>query len=265
MLRPVLATLAACGALLATPASATYLDITYTGSVAMVGDGAAAAGLSVGTPITFEVFFNPDKLVDYTAAFTASNGGDPAGITSLKTASLSDDSYASLTIKVGDVSFTKFDGIQYGTPCGDDPADDCAKTGGLAVGNLPSATYLGGKFAGVGNIFINKDGYSLDADPVADTLLRYYAGNAFGLDGPAADDGTGGTTLQDFDFYLGKGDLDNPFTTGLAVGNIDISSATITTISAVPEPASWAMMIGGIGLVGGVSRRRAKVSRIAFA
>lgn len=32
------------------------------------------------------------------------------------------------------------------------------------------------------------------------------------------------------------------------------------TITAVPEPANWALMIGGFGLVGGAMRRRARVS-----
>jgi hypothetical protein len=31
---------------------------------------------------------------------------------------------------------------------------------------------------------------------------------------------------------------------------------TIGTVAAVPEPASWAMMIGGFGLIGGAMRRR---------
>ena len=36
-------------------------------------------------------------------------------------------------------------------------------------------------------------------------------------------------------------------------------------ISQVPEPATWAMMIGGIGFVGGVARRRRDVARAALA
>jgi hypothetical protein len=37
-------------------------------------------------------------------------------------------------------------------------------------------------------------------------------------------------------------------------------------IAAVPEPASWAMMIGGTGLVGGAMRRRRSVStKVSFA
>ena len=37
-------------------------------------------------------------------------------------------------------------------------------------------------------------------------------------------------------------------------------------VSAVPEPASWAMMIGGFSLVGGAMRRRRVVAaRVAYA
>lgn len=47
----------------------------------------------------------------------------------------------------------------------------------------------------------------------------------------------------------------------------DGSSITVPTPggSAVPEPASWAMMIGGFGLVGGALRRRATTARFARA
>ena len=40
-----------------------------------------------------------------------------------------------------------------------------------------------------------------------------------------------------------------------------LTSFTVTPVGAVPEPASWALMIGGFGLTGGMMRRRAgKVS-----
>ena len=47
---------------------------------------------------------------------------------------------------------------------------------------------------------------------------------------------------------------------GLAIDNLSITS---TATAAVPEPATWAMMIVGFGLVGGVLRRRA--GRVALA
>lgn len=34
---------------------------------------------------------------------------------------------------------------------------------------------------------------------------------------------------------------------------------TVTEVLPVPEPVTWAMMIGGLGLIGGLMRRRAKV------
>ena len=37
----------------------------------------------------------------------------------------------------------------------------------------------------------------------------------------------------------------------------DVSVSTPTVTSAVPESASWAMLIGGFGMIGGVMRRRA--------
>ena len=36
-------------------------------------------------------------------------------------------------------------------------------------------------------------------------------------------------------------------------------------VAAVPEPATWAMMIGGLGLVGGMMRRRSAAVRVTYA
>jgi hypothetical protein len=44
---------------------------------------------------------------------------------------------------------------------------------------------------------------------------------------------------------------------------LDNYTVTIALAGAVPEPATWAMMIGGFGLVGGALRRRARA--VSFA
>jgi hypothetical protein len=52
-------------------------------------------------------------------------------------------------------------------------------------------------------------------------------------------------------------------------GRLELDNVVVGTTggaAAVPEPATWAMMIGGFGLVGGVLRRQRKVStRVRFA
>jgi hypothetical protein len=45
------------------------------------------------------------------------------------------------------------------------------------------------------------------------------------------------------------------FTAGVDGGLVDVGSGPIVT-PAVPEPSTWAMMLGGMGLVGGLIRRR---------
>ncbi|MYN40260.1 PEPxxWA-CTERM sorting domain-containing protein [Duganella sp. FT109W] len=42
--------------------------------------------------------------------------------------------------------------------------------------------------------------------------------------------------------------------------SLDHSSQTVLTVSAVPEPESWAMMMVGVGLVGFMGRRKSKKS-----
>jgi hypothetical protein len=51
---------------------------------------------------------------------------------------------------------------------------------------------------------------------------------------------------------------------GLAGSNASYSGTVNYTVSPVPEPATWAMMIGGFGLVGGAMRRRTRNVAVAF-
>ncbi|TRW15344.1 DUF4394 domain-containing protein [Glacieibacterium frigidum] len=115
--------------------------------------------------------------------------------------------------------------------------------------------------------------YAFDA--LNDTLLRSTNPNggvytntnlagatfgAFGFDIPV-------TSNFGFDISGGTGsafaNLDNVFgsvnlTTGVGtiIGNIGAGNLVDITAASVPEPASWALMIGGFGLVGAAMRRR---------
>lgn len=43
-------------------------------------------------------------------------------------------------------------------------------------------------------------------------------------------------------------------------GHFGTENMTVTPLAAVPEPTTWAMMIGGLGLVGGAMRRRQRIA-----
>jgi PEP-CTERM motif len=57
-------------------------------------------------------------------------------------------------------------------------------------------------------------------------------------------------------FTIQQLDLRSNTNTRYAYGSFSTDSLTISALGAVPEPASWAMMIAGFGLVGGAMRRR---------
>ena len=50
----------------------------------------------------------------------------------------------------------------------------------------------------------------------------------------------------------------NPLTLSAGIGQVATGQLT-ATIAAVPEPATWAMMIGGIGFAGGALRNRRQI------
>ena len=53
--------------------------------------------------------------------------------------------------------------------------------------------------------------------------------------------------------------------TGTSGGNASYAGTLAFAVSAIPEPATWAMMIGGFGIVGGAMRRRKAQVRVTYA
>ncbi|KQU62447.1 hypothetical protein ASG67_05020 [Sphingomonas sp. Leaf339] len=84
-------------------------------------------------------------------------------------------------------------------------------------------------------------------------------------------DGTPGGTLLAFDgpqLYFGT-EAEPKFQTG-SFNLTDFFSGspislTISTVSAIPEPASWAMMLAGFAMIGGATRHRRRKATVAYA
>ena len=74
---------------------------------------------------------------------------------------------------------------------------------------------------------------------VGSTAIRNYAFNSAYFSGPLK-------------FGFSGGDTFNP----LGIDNVRLDVRAIAAVGVVPEPASWALMISGFGLVGGAMRRR---------
>ena len=92
-----------------------------------------------------------------------------------------------------------------------------------------------------------------------------------GATSPTVDLGGGSfnNRLADFVFFdidgAVAGDSFSVSVTGGRQGCACLGGVSFDAIAAVPEPASWALMIGGVGAVGGALRRRAKVAaRVRF-
>lgn len=122
-------------------------------------------------------------------------------------------------------------------------------------------------FASRGQSAVTITGITGTINALAITGLNGFVGsdNLYYLTGPSFLDGSGlGFTASDGSqtslFYQDSASSYRitTLTGGFASGTVTATSAPVT---AVPEPAGWAMMIAGMALVGGVLRRR----RIAVA
>ncbi|HEV2567636.1 PEPxxWA-CTERM sorting domain-containing protein [Sphingomonas sp.] len=112
-------------------------------------------------------------------------------------------------------------------------------------------------------------------DPTKTNLVFTYFGSgfrttggptlAFDIEGLSARSVFGGVSSDGFYARTTKNDP----TTGADTALFTLGSVTIpapgNNPNAVPEPATWAMMIGGLGLIGASMRRRRSAGRIVYA
>lgn len=125
---------------------------------------------------------------------------------------------------------------------------------------------------GINRFLLAGDGFPVgtinDSDPLYNITLRFADGAALtGRYTPLTNTFAGGTsttvgrttyTLLEFSFRRNLGDSVSEFVARPGGDGNDYSGnfRFTTALAAVPEPASWAMLITGFGLVGGAMRRR---------
>jgi hypothetical protein len=110
--------------------------------------------------------------------------------------------------------------------------------------------------------FTNSNGYSNSfSSAVFGWGRNDYFRNTSGVVGPV----TGGliqNVAPNSNHALFKGSVENPeFEEGIWTSNY--GGTNTITVSEVPEPANWAMMIAGFGLTGAAARRRRATTAIA--
>lgn len=96
-------------------------------------------------------------------------------------------------------------------------------------------------------------------DPFFGSGLQVVGGIALGSDASFARFG-GVSTRFVLENYADPGTTSRSFSFGsLLIGGTDAFVDTLPTAGAVPEPASWAMLITGFGIVGTTARRRQRL------
>ena len=210
-------------ALSASASIAAETTINYQGVVSATPDLTQSYDLVVGTPVYFSVTFDPDNLVYVSNTIVTDDAitGLPVYIPNLQAASLSDDPNAAFSVTLGSHTFNKTDDYDYGS------------NAGLGTTDFPIAFVQNSTFVGVAfGAEDNSDGFVANFDPLS-VPLNYQPTYGIG----------------------GDNNSPNP-----QYGFLITTDLPAVQISAAPEPASWAMMICGVGMTGVAMRRRRKVA-----
>jgi hypothetical protein len=113
-------------------------------------------------------------------------------------------------------------------------------------------------------------GGTADSDPFYNLTLTFSGGQTLtGLYTPSTNTFGGGSSfvsglttvsLTEFSFRRFLGDVVQPNVATFGGDGNDYTGNFRFTATTVPEPASWALMIGGFGMVGAVARRRTRIA-----
>lgn len=140
----------------------------------------------------------------------------------------------------------------------------CTDCIGLGIGTLNVQNYVLGQALQTSNfVSFHYDGTNLVSPFTLNSVTRF-SGALDTTPGPyTVQFGDGSTSFASSSFGTGGWQLSVPRSLSAADYG-SISTWSVADSSAAPEPATWAMLVGGFGLVGGAMRRRQR-SAVRFA
>ncbi|HMI20940.1 MAG TPA: NF038132 family protein [Sphingomonas sp.] len=216
-------TLGADGNVSAPPVGPTYTYVTTSGGASGAGQIAGAGGTNGSEFLTSSFSANSGDLLDFYFNYVTSDGSGYSdyGFAELLTSSLTHVAwlFTARTIPSGDTS------PGFGLPSNDSTL-------------IPATTPIQG-----GTTWSPLGGYS-------GTCYSSGCGHTGWIESQYTISDAGNYVLR-----LGAtNSVDSQYDSGLAFAGVTVGGNDVPL--SAPEPASWAMMLGGFGLIGGMMRRR---------